>query len=83
MGGAGKSGAVLSGLVSMVYLYVDGTDGREELGCEWLVWKRLGGQGLGCEWLAGFSASGDNRGGGVLGLLCVEQNGVGSILAVH
>ena len=53
----------------------------------------MGGAGIGCEWLAclGFvckiveiaAASSDNRGGRVLGLLCVEQNGAGSNLAVH
>ena len=36
IGGAGRSGAGLSGLISRVYLYMDDTDGKEGLGCEWL-----------------------------------------------
>ena len=76
----------LAGLVSRVCLYMTWLYGWEGLGCEWLaglVWEGLGCVGFVYKIVEIMAVNSDNGGGRVLGLLCVERNGVGSNLAVH
>ena len=56
------------------------------LGCEWLaglVWEGLGCVGFVHKIVEITSASSNNGGGRVLGLLCMRRNRAGSNLAIH